>query len=63
MIKKINYHYDLVETEFTQVDINMAIVDKINEIIEVVNKLDVAIQKMPPANRQHIDLFGKRYEY
>ena len=53
MIRKINYHYDLVETEFTQVDINMAFVDKINEIIEVVNKLDVAAQKMPPAEKIH----------
>ena len=63
MITKIKYNNDFLETEFTQEDINMALVDKINEIIDVVNGLDVAIQKMPPASRQHIDLFGKRYEY
>jgi len=63
MIEKIKYNNDFLETDFTQADINMALVDKINEIIDVVNKLDVAFQKMPPANRQHIDLFGKRYEY
>ena len=62
MITKIKYNNDFLETEFTQEDINMAIVDKINEIIEVVNRLDVEIQKMPPASKIHMDLFGRGCE-
>lgn len=63
MIEKIKYNNDFLETDFTQEDINMALVEKINEIIEVVNKLDEKVQLLPPASKIHMNLFGKRYEY
>ncbi len=62
MIEKIKYNNDFLETDFTQADINMALVDKINEIIGVVNKLDAKMQEIPPAWKLHLNLIGKEHE-